>query len=966
MYCNHHKLDKMVNVRKGYSYCERHNKPYLKFCKECEQVDCLLCEETVNKSHFFSKKHIDKVNNNISVKMRTSLKKKFIDIIIDFHIIDKDVFYKDLYFKDKVKSLILKHREKDKNYKINLYKYNQSSKGDLTNFYIEKFNIDNVNEIDNIEKLNLKNFKHLKCFDFDSNNLYGRPIELYDGTIDPENINIISEDNIEYDASQMKIIQNTRLLIKLSECNILSSGSSLEIKKIPEIFFNKKNLAIIKNLNDHKCFLWCYIHKFLNPIEKNISRIDKKDIEISKELIDEYDIDFEDVSLDEIDNIEDLLECNVHVFGCDKKLNSKKILKGSLKNHDKYLDLLLIDGINHYILIKNFNLFIGDNSIIVETCRNCLNVFYSESKYEFHLEYCKTREAKKLMPSFKKYLQFENLKNCIESNWLIHSDFECIIDPITKEHKFISEGYLVECKNQKYSKNIQSFYNLEEYTRSLYNELKYIEETEEEYLNNPIDYTNFNQNEFDNTLECKYCKCKFNDNYNDRIIILNEIVDKEKLKYILDNNDFNLEVNNIAKNYYDSLDKMGRKRVIYRQKVKHKDRYYGVGSCLTYLKKEIRNSILANNVKDVDMVNAHPVILLNLCEKNKVKYNILKNYIENRNLILSSFGDSRASVKKLFLSILNGGFKHIYSEDNKINNYLKLFETEIIKIQKYFYSKDKRYFEKGYNHMGKNLSRIILDIENQILQVIINDFLSKRIRLLTIEYDGVKIYSDDKSKHFSITQLERIVLEKTGVNMKMSFKEIIDAFPEFKNKASTDNIIDENIIENKVKVIHHDHCLERDNVLDFICRECNLQIKNNKAIPLYFFNGSRYDNSLLLRSLCDIYKNEIIIKCIGDSAGSFKCIQFKFKNMKYSFKLLDISNFIKGSLLSLSENLSDEYKIITKRHFPDNFELLKEKTCFPYEWLNNQNLYDKELPPIDKFYSSLKLQNISQNNIIKH
>ena len=63
----------MVNVRKGYSYCEKHNKAYLKFCKECEKFDCLLCNETVNKSHYFSKKHIDKVNNNISVKIRTSL-----------------------------------------------------------------------------------------------------------------------------------------------------------------------------------------------------------------------------------------------------------------------------------------------------------------------------------------------------------------------------------------------------------------------------------------------------------------------------------------------------------------------------------------------------------------------------------------------------------------------------------------------------------------------------------------------------------------------------------------------------------------------------------------------------------------------------------------------------------------------------------------------------------------------------
>ena len=90
----------------------------------------------------------------------------------------------------------------------------------------------------------------------------------------------------------------------------------------------------------------------------------------------------------------------------------------------------------------------------------------------------------------------------------------------------------------------------------------------------------------------------------------------------------------------------------------------------------------------------------------------------------------------------------------------------------------------------------------------------------------------------------------------------------------------------------------------------------------------KYDNNILLKSLCNIYKDEITMNCIGNSRESFKMIDFKFKNMKYSLKLLDISNFIKGSLLKLSENLLDKDKIITKRHFPDNFELLKEKVCF--------------------------------------
>ena len=127
----------------------------------------------------------------------------------------------------------------------------------------------------------------------------------------------------------------------------------------------------------------------------------------------------------------------------------------------------------------------------------------------------------------------------------------------------------------------------------------------------------------------------------------------------------------------------------------------------------------------------------------------------------------------------------------------------------------------------------------------------------------------------------------------------------------------------------------------------------------------KYDNSILLKSLCDIYKDEMTLNCIGNSCESFKMIDFKFKKMKYSFKLLDICNFIKGSLSELSKNLLDKDKSITKKQFPNNCDLLKEKTAFPYEWLTNENLLDKELPSIDKFHSSLKLQNISKEEYDK-
>ena len=233
---------------------------------------------------------------------------------------------------------------------------------------------------------------------------------------------------------------------------------------------------------------------------------------------------------------------------------------------------------------------------------------------------------------------------------------------------------------------------------------------------------------------------------------------------------------------------------------------------------------MPKNIKDIDIINCHLVILNYLCKKNNVDCNILKNYIENRELILSSFEEDRKIIKELFLSILNGGFKDIYSDDKQTNNYLKLFEQEVIRIQNYFYINNKRYFDIDYNYKGKNLSRIILDIENQILQIMINYFISKNVNILTLEYGGLKIFTDKNSKHFSINELELCIFKEIGINIKLAFRNIEDSFPQFGIRVSTNSIKNKNIIENKIKIVHHDHCLEKNNIIGYICRECNLQI----------------------------------------------------------------------------------------------------------------------------------------------
>ena len=175
--------------------------------------------------------------------------------------------------------------------------------------------------------------------------------------------------------------------------------------------------------------------------------------------------------------------------------------------------------------------------------------------------------------------------------------------------------------------------------------------------------------------------------------------------------------------------------------------------------------------------------------------------------------------------MLNGGFKNKYSDDEDVNEFLKDFELEIKNIQNKIYEIDNRFDDKTiFNYRDKSLSRILLELENKILQVMIDFFKFKNIQIFTLEYDGLKIIGKPDNKYFSIPQLEYIIFIKTGINMKLAIKEIKDEFPEYKTDINTDNLPKNKIICKNNKVIHHDHCLPENNILGYICQNCNLQI----------------------------------------------------------------------------------------------------------------------------------------------
>ena len=94
-----------------------------------------------------------------------------------------------------------------------------------------------------------------------------------------------------------------RCVIKMTEYTPISRGNISELNKIPDIFLNKRSLLVLRN-NDDNCLLYCCIREFLNPITRNRFRITKRDKELADKIINETNLTFENVSINEIDKIE--------------------------------------------------------------------------------------------------------------------------------------------------------------------------------------------------------------------------------------------------------------------------------------------------------------------------------------------------------------------------------------------------------------------------------------------------------------------------------------------------------------------------------------------------------------------------------------------------------------------------------------------------------------------------------------
>jgi hypothetical protein len=163
----------------------------------------------------------------------------------------------------------------------------------------------------------------------------------------------------------------------------------------------------------------------------------------------------------------------------------------------------------------------------------------------------------------------------------------------------------------------------------------------------------------------------------------------------------------------------------------------------TYFRGLICNGLMT----DIDMVNCHPMIILNLCKKYNVTHKYLEQYCNERKELIANGSANKIKVIESinkhtilknttpFMTKLDAEIKNIQREFMDIPDFSLQLE-----LAKDACSKKKDY--KRHNIAGTFMSNVATSYEVQILHSIIPLIQRKSLEISVLMYDGFMIYGN--------------------------------------------------------------------------------------------------------------------------------------------------------------------------------------------------------------------------------
>ena len=306
-------------------------------------------------------------------------------------------------------------------------------------------------------------------------------------------------------------------------------GSSY-IKLPTELRNSAKGLINIKN-SDNECFRWCHI-RHLNPQDKDPQRIKKSD----KQHVDNLNyqgIEFP-VTTKQYNKIEKQNEININVFGYEEK--QKYPIYVTKEKYKDNMNLLLIteNENKHYVLIKDFNKFMYNQTKHREKkhfCMHCLQYFSSERVLTDHKENCiqvNGTQAIKMPDKNNNILKFNNFHKQLPVPFVIYADFEAITEKIhgcqPNDDKSYTEAYqrhtdcgygykVVCCYDDKYTKPVQIYRGekaVYKFMEAMLDEVKYCKKIIKKYFNKPLRMTKDDEEKLQKADKCHICEKEYN------------------------------------------------------------------------------------------------------------------------------------------------------------------------------------------------------------------------------------------------------------------------------------------------------------------------------------------------------------------------------------------------------------------------------------------------------------------------
>ena len=305
-------------------------------------------------------------------------------------------------------------------------------------------------------------------------------------------------------------------------------GSSY-IKLPHELRNSSQSLINIKN-SDNECFRWCHI-QHLNPQDRNPQRIKKSDKAFIQNL--NYSgIEFP-VTTKQYNKIEKHNEININVFGYEEK--QKYPIYVSKEKYEDCMNLLLIteNENKHYVLIKDFNKFMYNQTKHKERkhfCMHCLQCFSSERVLTDHKKNCiqvNGTQAIKMPTKDDNILKFNNFHKQLPVPFVIYADFEAITEKIHgcqpnndksfteayQKHTDCGYGYkVVCCYDDKYTKPVQIYRGekaVYKFMEAMLDEVKYCKKIIKKYFNKPLRMTKDDEDKFQKADKCHICEKKY-------------------------------------------------------------------------------------------------------------------------------------------------------------------------------------------------------------------------------------------------------------------------------------------------------------------------------------------------------------------------------------------------------------------------------------------------------------------------